>query len=555
MGDDAGDRLADPARADDYAGGGDPAQRDTPLSPVHPADAERDVDAGVPDDLLSEGSPLRDGLDDAPALDADAGADDDAHRLARRGTTVDVVDDDDDDDADRRPERARRTSRSRSRERERGRSPPRGRSPSNDQRRERAGDARDGGRGARGRGDRDGGRGGRGGRGDHGRGGRGSGRTPAPRDAPPHARDDRRHSGGAGAPHPPRRGSDFSTNPPLPSHGPGPGAAGGHARAHPRGAYDPSFATDARRRSPPRYAHPADDRSRPAALEDAATIFLSRAQVQQLCAAGPDGPAHSAAAAAHASSVPGDPKHALDALRSARGAIVRVGVGGGQYQVAELAGGAIPPASDGPGAGRVQPVFRTLDRAGRVSERPHQLGVVSNTPPSRHEWDAYVDACVVGYKSGTGPPPPLVSDVETVRDTLDWTFRGDNGGAGRLYDMPPPRDGGRGAPPQGWTRGGVAAQGGWDPRDHARDHPGRSPPPTRSGSSRTFAAAARSGSSRTFAAAARSRLRGSPRPGARTWPCRDRGVEEPRRVARSRRARRRTDGGVGSTPLARRAHA
>ena len=126
--------------------------------------------------------------------------------------------------------------------------------------------------------------------------------------------------------------------------------------------------------------------------------------MQQLCAAGPDGPAHSAAAAAHASSVPGDPKHALDALRSARGAIVRVGVGGGQYQVAELAGGAIPPASDGPGAGRVQPVFRTLDRAGRVSERPHQLGVVSNTPPSRHEWDAYVDACVVGYKSGTGPP-------------------------------------------------------------------------------------------------------------------------------------------------------
>ena len=72
--------------------------RDTPLSPVHPADAGRDVDAGVPDDLLSEGSPLRDGLDDAPALDADADADDDAHRLARRGTTVDVVDDDDDDD-------------------------------------------------------------------------------------------------------------------------------------------------------------------------------------------------------------------------------------------------------------------------------------------------------------------------------------------------------------------------------------------------------------------------------------------------------------------------
>ena len=72
MGDDAGDRLADPAPADDYAGGGggDPAQRDSPLSPVNPADAGRDVDAGVPDDLLSEGSPLRDGLDDAPALDA-----------------------------------------------------------------------------------------------------------------------------------------------------------------------------------------------------------------------------------------------------------------------------------------------------------------------------------------------------------------------------------------------------------------------------------------------------------------------------------------------------
>ena len=142
MGDDAGDRLADPARADDYAGGGDPAPARHAAVARAPADAGRDVDAGVPDDLLSEGSPLRDGLDDAPALDADAGADDDAHRLARRGTTVDVVDDDDDDDADRRPERARRTSRSRSRERERGRSPPRGRSPSNDQRRERAGDAR-----------------------------------------------------------------------------------------------------------------------------------------------------------------------------------------------------------------------------------------------------------------------------------------------------------------------------------------------------------------------------------------------------------------------------
>ena len=280
-------------------------------------------------------------------------------------------------------------------------------------------------------------------------------------------------------------GSDFSTNPPLPSHGPGPGAAGGHARAHSRGAYDPSFATDARRRSP-------RGTRTPRTIVLASRGARGRGDHLPLARAGATavrgGPRRSrapAAAAAHASSVPGDPKARPDALRSARGAIVRVGVGGGQYQVAELAGGAIPPASDGPGAGRGSRVSNPRSRRSRFRATP-SLGVVSNTPPSRHEWDAYVDACVVGYKSGTDPPP-LVSPTRlfAIRSTGRFAAITEARGAAtcprpETVEEAHRRKDGRG--------GGVAAQGGWDPRDHARDHRGtagtarrdprgRSPPP------------------------------------------------------------------------------
>ena len=90
-----------------------------------------------------------------------------------------------------------------------------------------------------------------------------------------------------------------------------------------------------------------------------------------------------------------------------------------------------------------------------------------------------------GGGGGAGPPPPRVGDVEAVRDALDWTFRRDNGGAGRAYDLPPPRARrGSGPPPFGFsvnavnterfnivaeTERRVAERGSWDERAPSRD--------------------------------------------------------------------------------------
>jgi hypothetical protein len=109
---------------------------------------------------------------------------------------------------------------------------------------------------------------------------------------------------------------------------------------------------------------------------------------------------------------------ALEALRQARGAIVRVGVGGGRYQVGELAGGAQAPLADADtDQGPTHPVLRLIDERDQVVERAHSLGVISNSAPTRAEWGAYVDACRNG-----GMPPPRVGDVEAVKAALDRVF-------------------------------------------------------------------------------------------------------------------------------------
>ena len=154
-----------------------------------------------------------------------------------------------------------------------------------------------------------------------------------------------------GRAHPPRRGSDFSTNPPLPSHGPGP-VPPAVTRASISRRVRPKFRDGRAQTIPPRYALPATSASR-GARGRGDYLPLARAGATAV-RGGPRRSRAPAAAAAHASSVPAT-KHALDALRSARGAIVRVGVGG-----------AVPSRRTGRSAragrsrrGRVQPVFRT----------------------------------------------------------------------------------------------------------------------------------------------------------------------------------------------------
>ena len=96
----------------------------------------------------------------------------------------------------------------------------------------------------------------------------------------------------------------------------------------------------------------------------------------------------------------GTQREALDALRAARGAIVRVGVGGGRYQVGELAGGALAPLADADAeTGPTHPVLRLIDERDQVAERAHSLGVISNSAPTRVEWDAYVAACSCAARS------------------------------------------------------------------------------------------------------------------------------------------------------------
>ena len=198
-------------------------------------------------------------------------------------------------------------------------------------------------------------------------------------------------------------------------------------------------------------------------MEEATTVFLSRSRIHQLCCFGPDGPGTGSGK---------DVDRALDALRAARGAIVRVGVGGGRYQVGELAGGALAPLADTDAeTGPTHPVLRLIDESDRVAERAHSLGVISNSAPTRTEWDAYVVACRNG-----GMPPPRVGDVNAVRGALDRVFRvGEQVGFGALIgnvsrgrSPPPPRGSVAAAAPRPqepalaaegvWTRAGAAAR-------------------------------------------------------------------------------------------------
>ena len=251
--------------------------------------------------------------------------------------------------------------------------------------------------------------------------------------------------------------------------------ATGHARDRDPGYRDPG--------SNPYGHHPSaltamtrfPDRASPATLDDALAIFATRADVSRLCAADERGPAPVGADAVHFASRKNsyDPRVAVEALHAARGAIVRVGAhahAGERWEIAELAGGA---ADSGAGAGAsALPVLRLFDRSGRVTERATELGALSNSAPSPREWDAYVESCAAAAAAGAGPPPPRVGDVEAVRDALDWTFRRDNGGAGRAYDLPPPRAGGYGPPPFGFSvntsrvaeTARVAERGSWDER-------------------------------------------------------------------------------------------
>jgi len=281
-----------------------------------------------------------------------------------------------------------------------------------------------------------------------------------------------------------------------PGPGPGPGYQGQGYHQGPQGpggrSYSPPRDGSAwrggpgpRGRSPPRDyrggngGHPPpreswdrrdDVGSAPATLRDGCQIFLSRGRVHALCAAGPEGPGFGAGLDA-------DVRFAMDALRDCRGAIVRVGVGGGQYQVAELAGGA-PAGPNDPANSATQPVLRLIDgQTARVAERPHSLGVISNSEPSQREWDEYVDACEACARARTGPPPPRVKDVATVRRAIERAFREHDdrelGGGGGFRDdvrQPPGGRGGGGPPPAAFGRSG------WDDRGD-RGGGGGPPPP------------------------------------------------------------------------------
>ena len=232
-------------------------------------------------------------------------------------------------------------------------------------------------------------------------------------------------------------------------------------------------------RGPPPAQAPGPDRNATATLDEATTVFLSRSKIHQLCCVGPDGPGTGSGK---------DVDRALEALRQARGAIVRVGVGGGRYQVGELAGGAQAPLADADtDQGPTHPVLRLIDERDQVVERAHSLGVISNSAPTRAEWGAYVDACRNG-----GMPPPRVGDVEAVKAALDRVFLvGEqvgfgsapfSAGAARGVGRSPPRDIRRNvSPPREFGRA---------PREMPRDGPNgggrverrsRSPPAERPG--------------------------------------------------------------------------
>ena len=396
--------------------------------------ASPDVEA----DLLSEGSPLRSpspevGLGDsemktdAPAMLGDSESEDDDRRRTRRDKD-DVVDG-------------------------------AGNGTANTEQKGRRNSAASGGRGeAGGRGGR-GARGGDGGRGAPGSAGRGRGRAGRegvrgggdsfPRDNSgdqySNAHGDAPLHGGA-YPTPPARGApfdrrsggsdQFQRQPPLPS-GDYPRDVG-NGRTYP----NPPIVPPQRSNYPPPGGR-FPDRAAPAELDDSLSIFLSRNYLARLVCADSFGPAPSNVDINQATTSPAyDPRFAVDALRASRGAIVRLGVGPGVFEIAELAGGALPDSQKSKAA---NVILRAFDgRTGRVFERPYPLGDMSNTTPTLREWDTYVLGCQTAAATNKGPPPPRVGDVEQVRDALDWLFRLDGDGSGRLYDMPLGRQGGYG---------------------------------------------------------------------------------------------------------------
>ena len=316
------------------------------------------------------------------------------------------------------------------------------------------------------------------------------GPPPMPRGPPPVGTgwDDRGGRGGRGGPqhgagrYPPRSPPrDFrgDRDPYGDRRGPPPGPERNRFSPE-RNRFSPPGGGDRMRGPPPPRGPapaqaPGPDRNATATLDEATTVFLSRSKIHQLCCVGPDGPGTGSGK---------DVDRALEALRQARGAIVRVGVGGGRYQVGELAGGAQAPLADADtDQGPTHPVLRLIDERDQVVERAHSLGVISNSAPTRAEWGAYVDACRNG-----GMPPPRVGDVDAAKAALDRVFLvGEqvgfgsapfSAGAARGVGRSPPRDVRRNvSPPREFGRA---------PREMPRDGPNgggrverrsRSPPP------------------------------------------------------------------------------
>ena len=253
--------------------------------------------------------------------------------------------------------------------------------------------------------------------------------------------------------------------------------AAGHARDRDRdpGSRDPG--------SNP-YGHPSamtrfPDRAAPATLDDALAIFATRADVSRLCAADERGPAPVGADAVHFASRKSsyDPRVAVEALHAARAErscawATRESAG----RSPSWRGARRTPA---PAPERARSLCSVSSTGAGASPNAPRSWVRSQTPRRRRASGTRTwRAARRRRRRARGRPPPRVGDVEAVRDALDWTFRRDNGGAGRAYDLPPPRAGGYGPPPFGFsvnavnsvnTERRVAERGSWDERAPSRD--------------------------------------------------------------------------------------
>ena len=186
-----------------------------------------------------------------------------------------------------------------------------------------------------------------------------------------------------------------------------------------------------------------------AELADLRSIFLPRIAIQALSTAGSGGPGTG-----------GDLHHnrALNAMYASRGAVIRMCLGDGHYQVAELTGGALARFALGHQA--VMPVLRLINNDGHMQEQLHNLGAMSNSQPSQCEWDSYVNG-----KAGTSPPSLCLSHVAAVSDSLRQVFRecGSGGGSGDAMGM-----NSHIRRPSHSTRGPTThGEGGWLPFPHA----------------------------------------------------------------------------------------